>query len=175
MCARLITSDTDLIALQDGSFDLARESVYSVARRILDCIAQRMGLDRGGIFLCKDDVLRGFFGYGLQRQYCSDFLYGFSVIPRVQRWGDQYSAYRPRRRAVLPNAKPGRRGWLRYRSRLRNQCRSVDAVCHRMIGVLAGDNFVSKRPILYDQVQALMALANQGAVAMVMAKLYHDL
>ena len=45
----------------------------------------------------------------------------------------------------------------------------------RIIGVLAGDNFISKRPIPYDQVQALMVLANQGAAAMEMAKLYHDL
>ena len=34
----------------------------------------------------------------------------------------------------------------------------------QIIGVLAGDSFVNKRPISYDQMQALMVLANQGAV-----------
>ncbi len=45
----------------------------------------------------------------------------------------------------------------------------------RIIGVLAGDNFVNKRPISYDQIQALMVLANQGVVMIEMVKLYQDL
>jgi two-component sensor histidine kinase len=45
----------------------------------------------------------------------------------------------------------------------------------RIIGALAGDNFVNKRPISYDQMQALMVLANQGAVMIEMVKLYQDL
>ena len=45
----------------------------------------------------------------------------------------------------------------------------------RIIGVLVGDNFINKRPISYDQMQALMVLANQGAVMIEMVKLYQDL
>jgi C4-dicarboxylate-specific signal transduction histidine kinase len=45
----------------------------------------------------------------------------------------------------------------------------------RIIGVLAGDNFINKRPISYDQMQALMVLANQGALMIEMVKLQKKL
>ena len=49
--SRLINSNPDLMALQDGSFDLSAESVDEVAQNMLEFIAQRLQLDRGGIFL----------------------------------------------------------------------------------------------------------------------------
>ena len=50
-CSRLINSNPDLMALQDGSFDLSAESVDEVAQNMLEFISQRLQLDRGGIFL----------------------------------------------------------------------------------------------------------------------------
>jgi len=49
--SRLINSNPDLMALQDGSFDLSAESVDEVAQNMLEFISQRLQLDRGGIFL----------------------------------------------------------------------------------------------------------------------------
>ena len=48
--SRLINSNPDLMALQDGSFDLSAESVDEVAQNMLNFITQRLQLDREGYF-----------------------------------------------------------------------------------------------------------------------------
>ncbi len=50
-CSRLINSNPDLMAMQDGSFDFSAESVDEVAQNMLEFVSQRLQLDRGGIFL----------------------------------------------------------------------------------------------------------------------------
>ena len=58
--SRLINSNPDLMALQEGSFDLSAESVDEVAQNMLEFIGERRQLDRGRIFLRDGDILRGF-------------------------------------------------------------------------------------------------------------------
>ncbi len=159
------------MASHDGSFDLAGESADEVARRILDFLPQRLGLDRGGIFLCEDDVLCGFLGmddngdivpisstvFPLYRE-CND---GVTYIALIARGEEQYYL------TQNLGAEGGSNIDRDYGANVTVPMRVGD----RIIGVLAGDNFISKRPIPYDQVQALMVLANQGAAAMEMAKL----
>ena len=172
---RLITSNPDLMALHDGSFDLSGESADEVAQRILEFISQHIGLDRGGIFLRDDDFLRGFWGM--------DDEGGIIQIPSTV-----FPLY-PERNEDLTHTALIARGEEQYylTQNLASEGgpeieRDYGAniavpmrVGERIIGVLAADNFISKRPIPYEQVQALMVLANQGAAVLEMAKLYQDL
>ena len=57
------------MALQDGSFDLSAESVDEVAQNMLEFIAQRLQLDRGGIFLAPASGSRDK-GYFAGEWYC---------------------------------------------------------------------------------------------------------
>ncbi|HIG57284.1 MAG TPA: GAF domain-containing protein [Candidatus Latescibacteria bacterium] len=173
--SRLINSNPDLMALQDGSFDLSAESVDEVAQNILEFISQRLGLDRGGIFLRHGDILRGFWGM--------DDEGAIIAIPNTI-----FQLY-PTNNKELTHTALIARGEKQYYLTQNLGAEVGGAIAddyganiavpmrvgERIIGVLAGDNFISKQPISYDQVQALMVLANQGAAMIEMVKLYQDL
>ena len=174
-CSRLINSNPDLMALQDGSFDLSAESVDEVAQNMLEFITQRLQLDRGGIFLRDGDILRGFWGM--------DEEGAIIEIPNTI-----FPLY-PEENKELTHIALIARGEKQYYLTQDLAADVGGSISHdfganvavpmrvggRIIGALAGDNFVNKRPISYDQMQALMVLANQGAVMIEMVKLYQDL
>jgi two-component sensor histidine kinase len=173
--SRLINSNPDLMALQDGSFDLSAESVDEVAQNMLEFITQRLQLDRGGIFLRDGDILRGFWGM--------DEEGAIIEIPNTI-----FPLY-PEENKELTHIALIARGEKQYYLTQDLAADVGGSISHdfganvavpmrvggRIIGALAGDNFVNKRPISYDQMQALMVLANQGAVMIEMVKLYQDL
>lgn len=173
--ARLITSNPDLMALHDGSFELRGETADEVAQRILEFVTQRLGLDRGGIFLREGDVLRGFWGMDEQGEIEPIPTTVFPLYPErneelthtalIARGEEQY--YLTQDLAAESGPEIDRD----YGANIAVPMR----VGERIIGVLAADNFISKRPIPYDQVQALMVLANQGAAVLERAKLYQEL
>jgi GAF domain-containing protein len=163
------------MALQDGSFDLSAESVDEVAQNMLEFITQRLQLDRGGIFLRDGDILRGFWGM--------DEEGAIIEIPNTI-----FPLY-PEENKELTHIALIARGEKQYYLTQDLAADVGGSISHdfganvavpmrvggRIIGALAGDNFVNKRPISYDQMQALMVLANQGAVMIEMVKLYQDL
>ena len=169
--SRLINSNPDLMALQDGSFDLSAESVDEVAQNMLNFITQRLQLDRGGIFLRDGDILRGFWGM--------DDEGAIIAIPNTI-----FPLY-PEDDKDLTHTALIARGEKQYYLTQDLAAEEGDSIPHdfganvavpmrvggRIIGVLVGDNFINKRPISYDQMQALMVLANQGAVMIEMVKL----
>lgn len=169
--SRLINSNPDLMALQDGSFDLSAESVDEVAQNMLNFITQRLQLDRGGIFLRDGDILRGFWGM--------DDEGAIIAIPNTI-----FPLY-PEDDKDLTHTALIARGEKQYYLTQDLAAEEGDSIPHdfganvavpmrvggRIIGVLVGDNFINKRPISYGQMQALMVLANQGAVMIEMVKL----
>ena len=173
--SRLINSNPDLMALQDGSFDLSAESVDEVAQNMLEFITQRLQLDRGGIFLRDGDILRGFWGM--------DEEGAIIEIPNTI-----FPLY-PEENKELTHIALIARGEKQYYLTQDLAADVGGSISHdfganvavpmrvggRIIGALAGDNFVNKRPISYDQMQALMVLANQGAVMIEMVKLQKKL
>ena len=173
--SRLINSNPDLMALQDGSFDLSAESVDEVAQNMLEFITQRLQLDRGGIFLRDGDILRGFWGM--------DEEGAIIAIPNTI-----FPLY-PEENKELTHIALIARGEKQYYLTQDLAADVGGSISHdfganvavpmrvggRIIGALAGDNFVNKRPISYDQMQALMVLANQGAVMIEMVKLQKKL
>ena len=173
--SRLINSNPDLMALQDGSFDLSAESVDEVAQNMLEFITQRLQLDRGGIFLRDGDILRGFWGM--------DEEGAIIAIPNTI-----FPLY-PEENKELTHIALIARGEKQYYLTQDLAADVGGSISHdfganvavpmrvggRIIGVLAGDNFINKRPISYDQMQALMVLANQGAVMIEMVKLQKKL
>ncbi|MBT4357218.1 MAG: GAF domain-containing protein [Proteobacteria bacterium] len=169
--SRLINSNPDLMALQDGSFDLSAESVDEVAQNMLNFITQRLQLDRGGIFLRDGDILRGFWGM--------DEEGAIIEIPNTI-----FPLY-PEENKELTHIALIARGEKQYYLTQDLAADVGGSISHdfganvavpmrvggRVIGVLVGDNFINKRPISYGQMQALMVLANQGAVMIEMVKL----
>ena len=169
--SRLINSNPDLMALQDGSFDLSAESVDEVAQNMLNFITQRLQLDRGGIFLRDGDILRGFWGMDDEGAIIAIPNTIFPLYPEDDK----------ERTHIALIA----RGEKEYYLTQDLAAEEGDSIPHdfganvavpmrvggRIIGVLVGDNFINKRPISYDQMQALMVLANQGAVMIEMVKL----
>jgi hypothetical protein len=142
---------------------------------MLEFITQRLQINRGGIFLRDGDILRGFWGMDDEGAIIAIPNTTFQLYPEDNR--------------ELTHTALIARGEKQY---YLTQDLSADVggsishdfganvavpmrVGERIIGVLASDNFVNKRPISYDQMQALMVLANQGAVMIEMVKLYQDL
>jgi signal transduction histidine kinase len=173
--SRLSHRNPDLMALQDGSFDLLGESVDEIVQNMLEFITQRPQLDRGGIFLRDGDILRGSWGM--------DDKGAIIAIPNTI-----FPLY-PEDDKELTHAALIARGEKQYYLTQDLAADVGGSISHdfganvavpmrvggRIIGVLAGDNFINKRPISYDQMQALMVLANQGALMIEMVKLQKKL
>lgn len=173
--ARLITSNPDLMALHDGSFDLSGETTDEVAQLILQFITARLGLDRGGIFLREDEVLRGFWGMDEQGrpEPIPDTV--FPLYPERDEELTHTALIARGEEQVYLTQDLGAEGGVTIERDYGANIAVPMRVGERIIGVLAADNFTSKRPIPYDQAQALMVLANMGAAAMERADLYQDL
>ncbi len=173
--SRLINSNPDLMALQDGSFDLSAESVDEVAQNILEFISQRLGLDRGGIFLRHGDILRGFWGMDDEGAIIAIPNTIFQLYPTNNKELTHTALIARGEKQYYLTQKLGAEVGGAIADDYGANIAVPMRVGERIIGVLAGDNFISKQPISYDQVQALMVLANQGAAMIEMVKLYQDL
>lgn len=169
--SRLITSNPDLMALHDGSFDLLGETAEEVARLILEFIVQHLGLDRGGIFLREDAELRGFWGMDEEGRPEEISQTVFPLYPDRDEELTHTALIARGEEQYYLTQDLGAEGGPDYGANVAVPMR----VGERIIGVLAADNLLSKRQIPFEQVQALMVLANQGAAALERARLYQDL
>ena len=173
--SRLINSNPDLMALQDGSFDLSAESVDEVAQNMLEFITQRLQLDRGGIFLRDGDILRGFWGMDDEGAIIAIPNTIFPLYPEENKELTHIALIaRGEKQYYLTQDLAAEEGDSIPRDFGANVAVPM-RVGGRVIGVLVGDNFINKRPISYGQMQALMVLANQGAVMIEMVKLQKKL
>ena len=159
------------MALHDGSFDLLGETAEEVARLILEFIVQHLGLDRGGIFLREDAELRGFWGMDEEGRPEEISQTVFSLYPDRDEELTHTALIARGEEQYYLTQDLGAEGGPDYGANVAVPMR----VGERIIGVLAADNLLSKRQIPFEQVQALMVLANQGAAALERARLYQDL
>ena len=171
----LITNNPDLMALHDGRFDLLGDTADEIAGQVLQFITENLDLDRGGIFLQEGDVLRGFWGMDEQGVPEPITATVFSLYPAE----DEYLTHaaliaRGEEQFYLTEdlgAETGPEINSDYGANVAVPMRADG----RIIGVLVADNFITKRPIDYDQVQPLMVLANLAAATLERNRLYQNL
>ena len=172
---RVLEIDADLLALYDGSYDLSGTTHDEVAQKIIRTVITRLSFDRAGIFLRTNEVLHGICGVDEKGE----------IIPIT----DTVFPLYPEDSAEISEAALIARGKLAYHltQNLDGEGGESDEgdieanvsvpmrMGNRIVGVLAADNYFSGEPITPVQVQPLMILANQGAVALENARLYQEL
>ena len=175
LAVRVTQADESLTALYEGSYDLSGVTQAQVARKVIDLIRDRFGLDRAGLFLRDGDVVRGAWGVDDKGE----------IVPIE---GTVFELH-PERDEDLSEAALIVRGELEY-----FLTQDLDGEGHesiegdigasvsvpmrvgdRIIGLLSADTYLTREPIDPALLRPLMILANQAATAIENAKLYADL
>lgn len=173
--SRLGYFDEGVIALHDGSLDLSGTDDQAVSRKVVSVVLERLGFDRAGVFLVDDENLRG--------------CVGVDEVGRIVAIDRTVFPLHPEAAEDLTEGAQIARGDLPYfvthdldGEGRRSAEGDIEAnvqvpmrVGGRIVGVLAADNYQSRRPILLEDIPRLMIVANQAAAAIINVRLQEAL
>jgi two-component sensor histidine kinase len=175
--AQRIETDEDLLALHDGSYDLSGEDQDEVIQKIIQIVITKLQFDRAGIFLKEDEhnLLRGTWGVDEKIAIVPIRDTTFPLAPENKDALSEAALIALGKRAYFLTQDLDSEGRRSVEGHIEASACVPMRVGDHIIGVLAVDNYFTHQPIAESQVQPLMILANQGAVALENAQLYHAL
>ena len=175
--AKVLQTDSDLVALYDGSYNLLSEDRDRVIQKIIHLITTKLELDRAGIFLvdAAADFLRGTWGIDDQGAVVPIFDTIFPLHPESTEELSQIAQVARGELDYFLTRQLDPEGGLSVEGDIKANVCVPMRVNEQIVGVLAADNYLTDRPIGEEQIHPLTILANQGAVALEHTRLYNEL
>ena len=170
-------TDEDLRALYDGSHDLSGDESHEVVHKMVQMIKEKLNFDRGGVFLVDEEaqLLRGALGVDDRGSIIPITSTVFPLYPQSPEPTTEAALIARGELPYFLTQDLDGEGHESIEGDIKASLAVPMRIGGRIIGMMAGDNYFTNKPIYENQLRPFMILANQGAIALERARLFSSL